>query len=107
MLGFCDNVDNCVKIWSMEMNAGCGLLATLSWHEQAVNCVRWSNSGRYLASGSDDQLVLIYELQEGKPAVVPFGSNQVPNRENWVRIAMLKSHTMGIVGTFYSITLIY
>ncbi|RQM19236.1 hypothetical protein B5M09_010178 [Aphanomyces astaci] len=94
-------VDNCVKIWSLEVlsetdGPECELLATLTWHEKAVNCVRWSHNGRYLASGSDDHQVLLYELQDGPPAPIPFGSNQVPNKETWVRCSMLKSHTMGM-----------
>jgi len=27
-----------------------------------VNCLRWSNSGQYLASGGDDKLVLIWQM---------------------------------------------
>ena len=27
-----------------------------------MNCVRWSNSGQYLASGGDDKLVMIWQL---------------------------------------------
>lgn len=50
---------------------------------------------RYLASGSDDQLVLLYELQPGAPPPVPFGSNAKPNKQNWVRCSTLKRHTMG------------
>ncbi|ETV89078.1 hypothetical protein H257_00461 [Aphanomyces astaci] len=93
--------DNCVKIWSLEVlsetdGPECELLATLTWHEKAVNCVRWSHNGRYLASGSDDHQVLLYELQDGPPAPIPFGSNQVPNKETWVRCSMLKSHTMDV-----------
>ncbi|OQS00635.1 hypothetical protein ACHHYP_03257 [Achlya hypogyna] len=78
------------------------LLATLAWHEQAVNCVRWSHSGKYLASGSDDHSVLIYELQEGAPSAVPFGSNRQPNKEKWVRCAMLKNHTMDVQDVAWS-----
>jgi protein HIRA/HIR1 len=94
-------VDNCVKVWSMAMTPEKDgpefeLLATLAWHEQSANCVRWSHNGKYLASGSDDHSVLIYEMQDGAPAAaVPFGSNRPPNKEKWVRCAMLKSHTMG------------
>jgi protein HIRA/HIR1 len=51
---------------------------------------------RYLASGSDDQLVLLYEMQAGKPAPVPFGSKAKPNKENWVRFCTLKRHTMDV-----------
>ncbi|KAG7398243.1 hypothetical protein PHYBOEH_011416 [Phytophthora boehmeriae] len=94
--------DNTVKIWSLQPPAeGAGiatfeLMATLAFHQQAVNCVRWAGHGRYLASGSDDQLVLLYKLQEGAPAPVPFGSNAVPNKQNWVRCSSLERHTMDV-----------
>ncbi|RLN97122.1 hypothetical protein BBJ28_00010135 [Nothophytophthora sp. Chile5] len=92
--------DNTVKIWSLEPPEGGGvatfeLLATLAFHQQAVNCVRWAGHGRYLASGSDDHLALLYELQEGAPAAVPFGSKASANKQNWVRCATLERHTMG------------
>ena len=89
-----------MKIWSLEAPeeegiASFELLATLSTHQQAVNCVRWATHGRYLASGSDDQLVLLYEVHPGPPAPVPFGSNAQRNKQNWVRCATLERHTMG------------
>lgn len=95
-----DGTDNTVKIWSLEPAgdenvATFELLATLAFHQQAVNCVRWAGHGRYLASGSDDQLVQLYELQSGAPPPVPFGSNAKPNKQNWGRCATLKRHTMG------------
>ncbi|KAJ0403686.1 hypothetical protein P43SY_003798 [Pythium insidiosum] len=92
--------DGSVKIWALDPQGGgiaaFELLATLSFHEQAVNCVRWAGHGRFLASGSDDQLVLLYELQPGAPPPVPFGSNAKPNKQNWGRCATLKRHTMDI-----------
>ena len=63
--------DNKAKIWNLqpcldeaaENNpAVVRTLATLSGHEGSVNCVRWSPDGRYLASGSDDQLVMLWRL---------------------------------------------
>jgi protein HIRA/HIR1 len=96
------STDGSVKIWSLERPQGGDgvatfeLLATLAFHEQAVNCVRWAGHGRYLASGSDDQLVLLYELQAGAPAPVAFGSNAKPNKQNWVRCSTLRRHTMGM-----------
>ena len=33
------------------------LLTQMDHHLGCVNCVRWSNNGKYLASGGDDKLV--------------------------------------------------
>lgn len=99
--------DNAVKIWSLKGPSDGGistfeLLATLAYHQQAVNCVRWAGHGRYLASGSDDQLVLLYELQAGASAAVPFGSNARPNKQNWVRCSTLERHTMDVADVAWS-----
>ncbi|CAH0479483.1 unnamed protein product [Peronospora belbahrii] len=101
--------DNSVKIWSLEIQkkteegiASFELLVTLSNHQQAVNCVRWAGHGRYLASGSDDQLILLYELQTGTLAPVPFGSNARPNKQNWVHCATLERHTMDVADIAWS-----
>ncbi|GAB0496309.1 hypothetical protein MMPV_007621 [Pyropia vietnamensis] len=37
------------------------LLASLSFHSAAINCVRWSPDGALLASAGDDGVVLLYE----------------------------------------------
>ena len=39
------------------------MLATLTSHSGSVMTCRWSTNGRYLASGADDNMVLIYELR--------------------------------------------
>ena len=36
------------------------LLTQMDHHLGCVNCVRWSNNGKYLASGGDDKLVSTY-----------------------------------------------
>lgn len=43
------------------------LLCTLTAHSGAVICVRWSNSGRFLASGADDNVVMIWGLDPSVP----------------------------------------
>ena len=38
------------------------LLCSMYNHMACVNCVRWSLSGKYLASGADDRLVMIWSF---------------------------------------------
>lgn len=37
------------------------IAADLTRHEKAVNVVRWSPSGEYLASGDDDNIIMIWK----------------------------------------------
>ncbi|KAG9304686.1 hypothetical protein G9A89_000584, partial [Geosiphon pyriformis] len=56
-----------------------------------VLCVRWSQiDGRYLASGSDDKIILVWELDSGYGGKV-FGSNE-QNVENWKISKRLTGH---------------
>lgn len=50
-------IDRQVKIWKNLIKTP---IATLRAHEATVLCVRWSNDGRMLASGSDDNKILIW-----------------------------------------------
>jgi len=83
--------DNKVKIWALrpvlhaDAEADASLprvLATLEDHYAPVNTCRFSPSGRRLATGSDDKLVLVHELRPG-PAKVAFGAVGGPAVENW------------------------
>ena len=83
--------DHKVKIWalgpvlhaSVEASTSAPrLLATLADHFGPVNAVRFSSSGRRLATGSDDKLVLVHELRAGAPRAV-FGAADPPAVENW------------------------
>lgn len=38
------------------------MLCLLDNHSGCVNCLKWSNSGRYLASGADDKFLMIWQL---------------------------------------------
>lgn len=64
-------LDAKVRIWSTKpiLNAASELagrppksLCTLTMHTGPVLCVRWANGGRWLASGSDDEIVMIWDL---------------------------------------------
>ncbi|OAD70377.1 hypothetical protein PHYBLDRAFT_171755 [Phycomyces blakesleeanus NRRL 1555(-)] len=94
-------MDMKIRIWNTEpilnekaeVDPQCHkLLSTLTLHSGAVLCVRWSNSGKYLASGSDtDNTIIIWELDEQPTTLTPFGTHDV-NRETWRAAHYLRNH---------------
>lgn len=102
--------DHKVKIWNMlpvtdvqqELNAAVPkLLATLADHYAPVNVARFSRSGKYLATGSDDKLVCIYELRAGAGARA-FGSSDQPSVENWKLVNTLRGHLNNVLDVAWS-----
>lgn len=93
-----------VRIWNMnsvsrnlEINEPTQrLLATLRDHFGSVNCVRWAKHGRYVASGSDDQVILVHERKPGS-GTTEFGSGEPPDVENWKVAMTLRGHTADVV----------
>ncbi|KAH9977687.1 WD40-repeat-containing domain protein [Lactifluus volemus] len=64
-------LDAKIRIWSTkpilnsvseQSNRPPKSLCTLTMHTGPVLCVRWANSGRWLASGSDDEIVMVWDL---------------------------------------------
>ena len=79
--------DQKVKLWNLkalknrEVEADPNVprvLATLSDHFNTVNCVRFSKNGRFLASGSTDSNVFLYEKRPG-PGRAQLGSTDEHN----------------------------
>lgn len=100
--------DHKVRIWNMKSvgrdadnDHSQRLLATLWDHFGSVNCVRWAKHGRYLASGSDDQVILVYERKPGS-GTTEFGSGQPPDVENWKVAMTLRGHTADVVDLNWS-----
>jgi protein HIRA/HIR1 len=100
--------DTTVKVWSLaaaldarhEENAAAPkLLATLTEHNGSVNAVRFSPSGRQLASGSDDAMACIYELRPGAGGGVLGGEANV---ENWRIRLVLRGHSSHVVDVAWS-----
>ena len=86
--------DHAIKIWALapvldeaseQDDSVPRLLATLSGHEGAVNCARWSPDGRFLASGSDDSMVMLWRLAGAgeRLGAVPFGGRAATQHEKW------------------------
>ncbi|KAI3844773.1 hypothetical protein MKX03_003417 [Papaver bracteatum] len=101
--------DHKVRIWNMKcVSKDSGndqstpkLLATLCDHFGSVNCVRWAKHGRFIASGSDDQAILIHERKPGS-GTTEFGSGEPPDIENWKVIMTLRGHTADVVDLNWS-----
>ena len=72
------------------------LLSTLSRHTGSVLVVRWANSGRFLASGSDDTVALIWDLDPSGMGGGSFGSSEV-NIESWRPFRRLAGHESDVV----------
>lgn len=56
-------------------------VADLTRHQRAVNVVRWSNSGQYLASGDDDSNIILWQMKSDN---VPLLDGNVNDKEVWV-----------------------
>lgn len=99
--------DHKVRIWSMKPVARDydestqKLLATLRDHFGSVNCVRWAKHSRFVASGSDDQVILIHERKPGS-GTTEFGSGEPPDVENWKVAMTLRGHTADVVDLNWS-----
>ncbi|CAN6543766.1 unnamed protein product [Malus baccata var. baccata] len=102
--------DHKVRVWNMkslgrdldnEESSAQRLLATLRDHFGSVNCVRWAKHGRFVASGSDDQVILIHERKPGS-GTTEFGSGEPPDLENWKVAMTLRGHTADVVDLNWS-----
>jgi len=97
--------DHKVRIWNMkplaerdadlDSSSANKLLATLRDHFGSVNCVRWAKCGRLIASGSDDQVILVHERRPGS-GTTEFGSGEPPDVENWKVLLTLRGHTADV-----------
>lgn len=66
----CTRADGQVRIWSTEAiyngydekYTKPKQLASLSYHSGTIHTVRFSSNGKYLASGADDRIVCVYNL---------------------------------------------
>ncbi|KAI0026024.1 Hira-domain-containing protein [Xylariomycetidae sp. FL0641] len=92
--------DGHVRVWSTESvyraddrsYTGPRQLCHMSHHLGTIHSVRFSPNGRYLASGADDKIICIYQLENGPPAIAPFGTNEPPPVENWKTSRRLIGH---------------
>ncbi|XP_047512693.1 protein HIRA homolog isoform X1 [Pieris napi] len=71
------------------------MLCQMDNHLACVNCVRWSNGGRYLASGGDDRLIMVWGLS----VAVGAGKHKA---ETWRCLATLRGHAGDVLDLAWS-----
>jgi WD40 repeat protein len=81
-----------IKIWK--------LLAALSEHQGSALVVAFNHNGVLLASGGNDNTVLLYKLHSGA-ATSKLGASFV-NIENWKTVANIRGHSLDVTGLAWS-----
>ncbi|KAL2266177.1 hypothetical protein VTJ83DRAFT_5529 [Remersonia thermophila] len=93
--------DGHVRIWSTNAIINANepgfseprQLCHMSHHLGTIHSVRFSPNGRYLASGADDRVICIYQLDSNPPShAATFGTNEPPPVENWKTHKRLVGH---------------
>ncbi|XP_075914518.1 chromatin assembly factor 1 subunit B-like, partial [Petromyzon marinus] len=89
-------VDTAVRVWKVERGKDdspvVDFLSTLSRHTKAVNVVRFSPSGEFLASGADDSAVVVWRLSEGVDFTSLEDDEGTVNKETWTVHKTLRGH---------------
>lgn len=81
-----------IKIW--ELTANCQFkfqFALSSGHEAAVNCIKFSPNGQYMASGSDDKKIIIWERRQR-----PVKMGAAETRLTWCETKPLHGHAQEV-----------
>lgn len=55
-------------LWDLSRDSGSSKPLMLSGHQQRIACVTISGQGRFVASGSDDKTVRVWDVRAGNPA---------------------------------------
>ena len=74
-------------------------LCEMSNHLGCVNSVRWSIDGKWLASGGDDAIVMIWQIKYQGISKSSFGGT---THEQWGCLHMLRGHNGDILGVSWS-----
>ena len=75
-------------------------LCEMSNHLGCVNSVRWSIDGKWLASGGDDAIVMIWQIKYQGVSKSSFGGT---THEQWGCLHMLRGHNGDILGVNWSL----
>ncbi|XP_057295840.1 protein HIRA-like isoform X2 [Hydractinia symbiolongicarpus] len=78
------------------------MLCQMDEHTACVNCLRWSNSGKFLASGGDDKIIMLWGLSRASGSTVFGTGGVVVNIENWKCAHILRGHSGDILDIAWS-----
>ncbi|XP_042907533.1 protein HIRA [Parasteatoda tepidariorum] len=79
------------------------VLCQMDNHLACVNCVRWSGSGKYLASCGDDKVLMIWQIGRYGLGSTAFGSNgKMGNVEHWRCVSTLRGHSGDVLDLSWS-----
>lgn len=79
------------------------MLCQMDNHEACVNCVRWSHSGRFLASGGDDKLIMVWKINQYSGGNTVFGTGGgIVNVESWRCSSTLRGHEGDVLDLAWS-----
>ncbi|XP_064619273.1 protein HIRA-like isoform X2 [Lineus longissimus] len=79
------------------------MLCHMDNHLACVNAVRWSNHGKYLASGGDDKLIMIWQIGRYTGPTTVFGSGgKLVNVESWRCVVTLRGHSGDVIDLSWS-----
>ena len=73
-------------------------LCEMTNHLGCVNCVRWSVDGKWLASGGDDAIVMIWQIKYQGVGRSSFGTSH----EQWGCVHMLRGHGGDVLDVSWS-----
>lgn len=98
-------VDCHVLIWFVVNEEGVvrmDLAADLQRHQRAVNCVRWSPSGEFLASCDDESVVFIWRRKPDSEAVNICDDVSESDKEIWLIHKILRGHVEDVYDLSWS-----
>lgn len=92
-------------IWFVENDEGgvkLGLAADLQRHQRAVNCVRWSPSGEFLASCDDESVIFIWRQKPDTEAMNICDDVSDSDKETWLIYKILRGHVEDVYDLSWS-----
>nr|CAH7753903.1 unnamed protein product [Callosobruchus chinensis] len=96
--------DSHILIWQMTITENGAVkqevVSDLTRHQRAVNCVRWSPDGKYLASADDDANIIVWQLKTDN---IPLLEGDTENKETWVVYKVLRGHKEDIYDLSWSV----